>query len=310
MTNLNILSEFRIGGTLPVRRFGFGAMRLTGPGVWGPPADLAAAQGLLRRVVDLGIDFIDTADVYGPGDNERLIRDTLAPYPDRAVIATKGGMVRSGPATPQNSGMGIDNSERHLRQAVEGSLRDLGLECIDLYQLHRADPAIPIEETMGVLTRFREEGKIRYIGLSEVGVDQIERARSVTAIATVQNLYNLAQRKHDDVVDYCGRHGIGFIPFYPLKIGDLADAEVVKSLALREETTPALIGLAWLFQRSPVIIPIPGTSSLHHLEENLGACRIKLSPRDVEALDSLSLPVATPPSFKWQQPSMSARLAR
>jgi pyridoxine 4-dehydrogenase len=297
MTNLDDLGDFHISGRLPIRRFGFGAMRLTGPGVWGPPADLPAAQSVLRRVVDLGVDFIDTADVYGPGDNERLIRDTLAPYPDRVVIATKGGIFRSGPATSQNSGMGIENSERHLRQAVEGSLRDLGLECIDLYQLHRADPAVPIEETMGVLTRFREEGKIRHIGLSEVGVDQIKLARSVTAIATVQNLYNLAQRKHDDVVDYCGCHGIGFIPFYPLKIGDLADAEVMKSMALREETTPALIGLAWLFHRSPAIIPIPGTSSIHHLEENLGACRVRLSPPDMEALDRLSMSVMTAPKL-------------
>jgi len=212
MTNLESVGDFRIGGDLPVRRFGFGAMRLTGPGVWGPPADMPAAQAVLRRVIDLGINFIDTADVYGPADNERLIRDTLVPYPGDLVVATKGGGVRGGPATPQNPGMGIDNSEAHLRRAVEGSLRDLGLERIDLYQLHRVDPAFPIEHTMGVLARLRDEGKIRHIGLSEVGVDQIERARTVVEIATVQNLYNLAQRKHDDVVDYCERHGVGFIP--------------------------------------------------------------------------------------------------
>jgi aryl-alcohol dehydrogenase-like predicted oxidoreductase len=281
------VSEFRIGGELPIRRFGFGAMRLTGRGVWGPPADFPAAQAVLRRVVDLGINLIDTADVYGPGDNERLIRDTLAPYPERLVIATKGGGVRGGPATPQNPGMGVDNSEAHLRHAIEGSLHDLGIECIDLYQLHRADPAVPIEETVGVLAKLREEGKIRHIGLSEVGVDQIERARSEAEIATVQNLYNLAQRKHDDVVDYCARHGIGFIAFYPLKIGDLAETEALKSLAAREKVTPALIALAWLFQRSPVIIPIPGTSSLEHLEENVGACRVKLLAQDMEALDGL-----------------------
>jgi pyridoxine 4-dehydrogenase len=172
------------------------------------------------------------------------------------------------------------------------SCQAIGLDRIDLYQLHRADPAVPIEETMGVLARLRDEGKIRHIGLSEVGVGQIERARSEVEIATVQNLYNLAQRKHDDVIDYCAHHGIGFIPFYPLKIGDLADTETLKSLAAREEVTPALIALAWLFQRSPVIIPVPGTSSLEHLEENLGGCRVTLLAQDMEALNGLSGPSA------------------
>ena len=282
------VGEFRIGGEQPVCRLGFGAMRLTGPGVWGLPNDLHAARSVLRRVVELGINFIDTADVYGPGDNERLIRDTLMPYPERLVIATKGGVTRSGPATAQNPGMGTDNSATHLRRAVEGSLRDLGVERIDLYQLHRIDPAVPIEETMGVLKRLCDEGKIRHIGLSEVGIDEIERARSAIEIATVQNLYNLAQRKRDDVVDYCERHGIGFIPFYPLKIGHLADSETLKSLAARENVTPALIGLAWLFHRSPVIISIPGTSSLKHLEENAEACRVTLSAQDMAMLDKLS----------------------
>ena len=283
------VGEFRIGGELPILRLGFGAMRLTGPGVWGPPTDLRAARTVLRRVVDLGINLIDTADVYGPGDNEKLIRDTLAPYPERLVIATKGGLVRSGPATAQNPGVGTDNSEVHLRCAVEGSLRDLGVERIDLYQLHRADPAVPIEETMGVLKRLRDEGKIRHIGLSEVGVDQIERARSEVQIATVQNQYNLVERKHDDVVKYCTRAGIGFIPFYPLTIGELAHSETLKSLAAREGVTPPLIALAWLFQRSPVIVPIPGTSSLEHLEENAEACGITLSSQDMETLNRLSL---------------------
>jgi pyridoxine 4-dehydrogenase len=286
--SLERVGEFRIGGELPVCRLGFGAMRLTGPGVWGPPTDVSAAQSVLRRAVELGINFIDTADVYGPGDNERLIRDTLTPYPERLVIATKGGLVRGGPATAQNPGMGTDNSEVHLRHAVEGSLRDLGVERIDLYQLHRVDPAVPIEETMGVLARLREEGKIRYIGLSEVDIHHIERARSEVEIATVQNLYNLAQRKHDDVVDYCARHGIGFIPFYPLKIGDLADSEALKSLAARENVTPALIALAWLFQRSPTVIPIPGTSSLEHLQENAKAACVTLSAQDMAVLDKLS----------------------
>jgi pyridoxine 4-dehydrogenase len=181
--------------------------------------------------------------------------------------------------------MWTDNSEAHLRRAVEGSLRGLGVERIDLYQLHRVDPAVPIEETMGFLAQLRDEGKIRHIGLSEVGVDELERARSEVEIATVQNLYNLSQRKSDDVVDYCASHGIAFIPFYPLKIGDLANSEALKSLAARENVTPALIGLAWLFHRSPVIIPIPGTSSLAHLEENAEACRITLSAQDMAVLD-------------------------
>lgn len=285
MANLTQFGEFSIGGDLPTSRFGFGAMRLTGPGVWGPPVDVANAQKVLRRVVELGITFIDTADVYGPGDNERLIRDALSPYRDNLVVATKGGGVRSGPATPESSPMGIDNSEPYLRKAVEDSLRNLGLERVDLYQLHRADPFIPIEETMGVLVRLRDEGKIRHIGLSEVGVDQIERARSVAEIATVQNLYNLAQRGHVDVLDYCERHSIGFIPFYPLKIGGLAEAPQLKALAVREETTPAIVALAWLFRRSPVIIPIPGTSSIPHLEENLAASRIALSDADMALLE-------------------------
>jgi pyridoxine 4-dehydrogenase len=286
--DLERVGEFRIGGEMPVCRLGFGAMRLTGPGVWGPPSDLHAAQSVLRRVVELGINFIDTADVYGPRDNERLIRDTLAPYPERLVIATKGDVTRSGPATAQSSGMGTDNSEAHLRCAVEGSLRDLGVERIDLYQLHRVDPAVPIGETMGVLARLRDEGKIRHIGLSEVGIKEIERARSEVEIATVRNLYSLAQRKRDDVVDYCARHGIGFSPFYPLKIGDLAQAEALKSLAARERVTPTLIGLAWLFHRSPAIIPIPGTSSLKHLEENAEACRVTLSAADMGMPDKLA----------------------
>jgi pyridoxine 4-dehydrogenase len=287
MMSMENVGEFRIGGELPVRRLGFGAMRLTGPGVWGPPNDIQAAKAVLKRVVELGINFIDTADVYGPGDNERLIRDTLAPYANNLVIASKGGGVRNGPATPTSPAMGIDNSETHLRSAVEGSLRDLGIDHIDLYQLHRADPDVPIEDTLGILGRLRDEGKIRFIGLSEVTVEQIERARSVAPIATVQNLYNLAQRKHDDVVDYCNRNSIGFIPFYPLKVGQLADTDALKTLAARENVTPALIALAWLFKRSPVVIPIPGTTSVAHLEENIAACQVGLTDEDMVMLNDL-----------------------
>ena len=281
------IHQYQIGGDLRVGRFGFGGMRLTGKGVWGPPEDLPAAKAVLRRVIELGINFIDTADVYGPGDNERLIRDALHPYPTDLVIATKGGMVRSGPATPDNHRTTIDNSEAHLRLAVEGSLSDLGVERIDLYQLHRVDPNIPIEDTMGVLGRLQAEGKIRHIGLSAVSVDQIEQARSSVQIATVQNEYNLGTRTHEDVVDYCTRHGIAFIPFYPLKIGKLVESEQLKAIAMREGVTPAGIALAWLFKRSPVIIAIPGTSSVSHLNENATASKLELSLDDMERLDTV-----------------------
>jgi pyridoxine 4-dehydrogenase len=282
------IDAFCIGGDLSVRRLGFGAMRLTGKGVWGPPEDVPAAQAVLRRVIELGINFIDTADVYGPGDNERLIRDTLRPYPAGLVIGTKGGMTRSGPATPDNHRSAIDNSEAHLRHAVEGSLRDLGVERIDLYQLHRVDPKIPIEDTAGVLGRLQADGKIRHIGLSAVSIDQIERARSSVEIATVQNEFNLGTRTHEDVVHYCTTHSIGFIPFYPLKIGKLAESEKLKAIAKREGVTPTGIALAWLFKRSPAIIAIPGTSSVEHLVQNATASDVHLSPDDMATLEALS----------------------
>jgi pyridoxine 4-dehydrogenase len=282
-------NTFLIGGDLAVRRFGFGAMRLTGKGVWGPPEDVASAQAVLRRVIELGINFIDTADVYGPGDNERLIRDTLRPYPASLVIGTKGGMVRSGPATPDNHRSAIDNSESHLRQAIEGSLRDLGVERIDLYQLHRVDPKIPIEDTMGVLGKLQTAGKIRHIGLSAVSVEQIERARSTVEIATVQNEYNLGARAHEDVVDYCTVHGIGFISFYPLKIGKLLESPELEQIATREGITPTGVALAWLLKRSPAIIAIPGTSSIAHLKQNSSASQIELSVDALDTLERLSM---------------------
>lgn len=263
-------------------------MRLTGKGVWGPPEDVPAAQAVLRRAIGLGINFIDTADVYGPGDNERLIRDTLSPYSTGLVIGTKGGMTRSGPATPDDHKTAIDNSEAHLRQAVEGSLRDLGLERIDLYQLHRLDPNIPVEETMGVLGCLQTEGKIRHIGLSAVNVDQIKRATSAVEIATVQNEYNLGTRKHEDVVAYCDQHGTAFIPFYPLKIGRLADSEMLKTIAARHGVLPSGIALAWLLRRSPAIIAIPGTSSVEHLNDNVAAAGVRLSSDEMTALESIS----------------------
>jgi pyridoxine 4-dehydrogenase len=286
-------NEFSIGSDLPVRRLGFGAMRLSGKGVWGPAENVLAAQAVLRRVVELGVNFIDTADVYGPGDNERLLRGTLQPYPAGLVIGTKGGMTRTGPATPENPGMSIDNSEVHIRRAVEGSLRDLGVERIDLYQLHRADPRIPIEDTMGVLLKLRDEGKIRHVGLSAVGIDVIARARSVIDIATVQNEYNLTTRHHDDVLDYCEDNGIGFIPYYPQRIGPLAEITEMKEFAARKRATAAQIAIAWLLKRSPIIIAIPGTSSLAHLIENVRAGNINLTAHDMETLEHLAASVTS-----------------
>jgi pyridoxine 4-dehydrogenase len=288
MPPLDTAGVFRIGGELPVRRLGFGAMRLTGPGVWGPPHDPAAARAVLRRAVELGVDVIDTAGAYGPGYNERLIRTALAPYPNGLVVATKGGMRKTGPSTAQSWGIELDASEGFLRQGVEDSLRDLGVERIDLYQLHRIDPKIPVEDSMGVLARLREEGKIGCIGLSDVGVEQIERARSVVEIATVQNAYNLADRRYDDVLAFCERGAIGFIAFYPLKLGDLAERAELTAIAAREGVTPAQVGLVWLLARSPVLLAIPGTSSVHHLEENMAARAVRLSFEDMAALDGLA----------------------
>jgi aryl-alcohol dehydrogenase-like predicted oxidoreductase len=288
MSEIDTADEFKIGGDLCVRKLGFGAMRLTGKGVWGPPEHVPAAQAVLRRAVELGINFIDTAGSYGPGDNERLIRDTLRPYPIGLVIGTKGGMRKTGPSTPESWGIELDASESFLRQGVEGSLRDLGVERIDLYQLHRVDPKVPIEDTMGVLARLQDEGKIRHVGLSAVDVEQIERARSVIDITTVQNEYNLASRKHEDILTYCEQHAIGFIPFYPQQIGKLAEAETLRAIAARESATPAMVALAWLLRRSPVMIPIPGTSSRGHLEENVDSCRIALSDGDMTALEELA----------------------
>ena len=288
VTTTNSDDTFRIGGDLPVRRIGYGAMQLTGPGVWGPPNDPVEARAVLRRAFELGLNFIDTADVYGPGDNERLIREALHPYPAGLVIASKAGMVRSGPGTRENPGISLDGSEPHIRRALEGSLRDLGVACIDLYQLHRADPAYSIEDQMRVFRALRDEGKIRHIGLSGVSVEQIERARSVVEIATVQNLYSLAIRRHDDELAYCERNGIGFIPFWPLHLEHLADSEVLARIAKEAAATRSQVALAWLLQRSAVTILIPGTSSIAHLEENVAARDVRLSAAQLQELDRIS----------------------
>ena len=228
----------------------------------------------------------------GPGDNERLIRDTLSPYKAGLVIGTKGGLIRSGPATVANPGMSTNGSSAHIRRAVEGSLRDLSIERIDLYQLHRVDPATPIEDTMAVFLALRNEGKIRHVGLSEVGTEQIERARRVIDIATVQNRFNLTDRRHDDVLRYCERYGIGFIAFYPLGAGKLAMSAAVGSIVERTSATPGQIALAWLLQRSPATILIPGTSSLTHLEQNIAARNLTLMPDEIAALEHFQAPSA------------------
>jgi aryl-alcohol dehydrogenase-like predicted oxidoreductase len=261
-------STFTLGGTTVVNRLGFGAMQLTGPGVWGPPRDHDESIRVLRRAVELGVTFIDTADSYGPFVSEELIREALHPYPDDLVIATKGGFTRAGP----NDWRVLGRPE-YLRQQCELSLRHLGLEHIELYQLHRIDPTVPLEDQLGELDLHQDEGKIRQIGLSEVSVDELEAAQRIATIVSVQNLYNLANRKAEPVLDRCEAEGIAFIPWFPLATGRLTEA----GGPLAELGTPAQLALAWLLARSPVMLPIPGTSSVAHLEENMGAADVRLT---------------------------------
>ncbi|KAB8141015.1 oxidoreductase [Chloroflexia bacterium SDU3-3] len=271
---------FQIGGDIPVYRLGYGAMQITGAGVWGPPRDHAEAIRVLRRATALGINLIDTADSYGPNVSEELIAEALHPYPQGLLIATKGGFDRTGPNQWVTNG-----NPAHLRTALEGSLRRLKLDHIDLYQLHRIDDKYPADEQIGVLADMRREGKIRHVGLSEVDVEQIEHARSIVPIATVQNLYNLGNRQHEDVLDYCEREGIGFIPWFPLDTGRLLKpGSSLAGTAERLGATPAQVALAWLLRRSPVMLPIPGTSSVGHLEENTAAATLTLSDADFQAL--------------------------
>jgi pyridoxine 4-dehydrogenase len=274
---------FKIGGDLPVHRLGFGAMRLAGPGVWGEPKDAAAMHRVLRKAVDLGVDLIDTADSYGPEVSERLIAEALHPYPKGLVIATKGGLTRSGP----NHWAPVGRPE-YLQQCVEMSLRRLKVECIDLYQLHRIDPKVPAPETLGVLGDLQKQGKIRHIGLSEVTVEEIGNARRTVTIVSVQNLYNLSNRKSAKVVKYCTDHGLGFIPWFPLAAGEIArPGGHLDQIAKRHRVTVSQLALAWLLHESPVILPIPGTSSIDHLEENIGASSVKLSDEEWAEVEAL-----------------------
>jgi pyridoxine 4-dehydrogenase len=273
---------FAIGGDLPVYRLGYGAMQLTGPGVWGEPADRVQAIAVLRRAVELGINLIDTADSYGPYVSEELIDEALHPYPKGLVIATKAGFARPGPSRWVPLGR-----PEYLRQECEMSLRRLGVERIDLFQLHRIDPKIPADDQFGVLRDLQKEGKVRHVGLSEVNIMEIEAARRIVPIATVQNQYNLAYRNSENVLDYCTRKNIGFIPWFPLATGELAKPHsALMRIAKQLRAQPAQVALAWLLKKSPVILPIPGTSKVKHLEENTAAALLNIDDSIMEELVS------------------------
>ena len=269
-----------VGGDLTVNRLGFGAMRITGPGIWGPPADPDGAKRVLRRVVELGIELIDTADAYGPEVSEELIAEALHPYPDGLVIATKGGLRRSGPGQWSR-----DARPERLKRCCADSLRRLQLDRIDLYQLHSPDPKVPLEESLGALRELQQEGKVRHVGVSNFSVEQVERARRVVRVATVQNRYNLADRAAEGVLAVCERDEIGFLPWFPLATGNLArPGGPLDEVARAHDATPGQVALAWLLQRSRVMLPIPGTASIEHLEENAKAAELRLSDEEMEQL--------------------------
>ncbi len=272
-------------GERTVRRLGFGAMRITGPGIWGPPPDHDGAIAVLRRAVELGVNLIDTADSYGPNVSEELIAEALHPYPDDLLIATKGGLVRTGPGR----GWPADGRPEHLREACEGSLRRLRLDTIELYQHHRPDPKVPYEISIGALKELQAEGKIRHIGVSNVSLDQLETAREIVEVVSVQNRFSLIDRSSQDVVDRCEELGIAFFPWAPIEAGHLAQpGGPVDRIASRHEASPGQVALAWLLAHSPVILPIPGTSSVEHLEQNLGAAAVRLSQDELAELESAS----------------------
>ncbi len=281
-----------LGGDLTVYRLGFGSMRITGEGIWGPPADKQEAIAVLRRALELGINLIDTADSYGPEVSEELIAEALHPYPKDVVIATKGGLLRTGPGQ-----WPLDGSPKHLREALEGSLRRLRVERIDIYQFHRPDPKVPFEDSIGEIAKMREEGKIRHVGISNVTIDQLARAQKIVPIVTVQNHYNLAKRESEHMteaesermIDICAEQSIGFIPWSPLTAGELArQGGPLDQIAQRHNARPSQIALAWLLQRSRTMLPIPGTSSVKHLEENAIGATIKLSQEEFDTINRSS----------------------
>jgi aryl-alcohol dehydrogenase-like predicted oxidoreductase len=278
--NVEVPRMYKIGGDLEVNRLGFGAMRITGDGVWGWPKDREEARRVLKRAVALGVNLIDTADAYGPETSELLIAEALYPYPKGLVIATKGGLTRPGPGQWAPNGR-----PDYLKKCVDGSLRRLRLERIDLYQLHRIDPKVPMEDSLGALKEMREAGKIRHVGLSEVGTETINRARKILPIATVQNRYNITDRKWDDVVTYCEREKLGFMPWRPIGGGTgSVDTQTLENVAKAHHATIYQIAIAWLLARSPIMLPIPGTSSVTHLEENCAAAKLRLTPEEMTLL--------------------------
>jgi pyridoxine 4-dehydrogenase len=275
---------FKIGKDLEVNRLGFGAMRLTGKGIWGEPKDVDEAKRVLKRAVELGVNFIDTADSYGPAVSERLIGEALSPFSKGLVVATKAGLTRQGP----DQWLPVGRPE-YLTQQVEMSLRFLKTDVIALWQLHRIDPKVPVEESLRVITKLQKEGKIRHVGLSEVKPAEIDQARKVIEIVSVQNLYNLGDRQHEDVLEYCEKHGLAFIPWFPVAAGKLAQpGGKLDAIAKRHGTTIAQLSIAWLLHRSPVILPIPGTSSVAHLEENLKAAEIFFSDAELKEIETVA----------------------
>jgi len=281
-----------LGGDLNVYRLGFGAMRITGEGIWGPPANKQEAIAVLHRALELGINLIDTADSYGPEVSESLIAEALYPYPKGLVIATKGGLLRTGPGQ-----WPLDGSPKHLREALEGSLRRLRLDTIDIYQFHRPDPRVPFEDSVGEVAKMKAEGKIRHVGLSNVTIEQLARAQKIVPIVTIQNHYNLSKRESEqmtvqqseEMIDICARQGIGFIPWNPLSTGDLArQGGPLDQIAKQRNAQPSQIALAWLLHRSSTMLPIPGTSSVKHLEENAMGATLKLTQEEYNAIDQSS----------------------
>jgi pyridoxine 4-dehydrogenase len=276
-----VSGTFVIGGDLTVNRLGYGAMRITGDGIWGEPKDADGARRVLKRAVELGVNFIDTADAYGPETSERLIGEALSPYAHGVVIATKGGLTRQGP----NQWLPVGRPE-YLQQQVELSLRHLKVERIDLWQLHRIDPKVPVEESLGVIKKLQEQGKIRHVGLSEVKPKEIDQARKVVDIVSVQNQYNIGDRQHEDVVDYCTKHKLAFIPWFPVAAGKLAQpGGKLDTAAKKHNATVSQLSLAWLLHRSPVMLPIPGTTSVAHLEENLASASVNLTDAEWKEIE-------------------------
>lgn len=283
--NAGAAGQITLGGDLAVNRLGFGAMRITGPGIWGPPADVSEAVRVVQRAVQLGVNFIDTADSYGPDVSESIIAQALHPYPAGVVIATKGGLVRPGPDVWNRNG-----HPKHLRDACEGSLRRLRRDCIDVYQFHSVDPRVPLSDSIGELVRLQGEGKIRHIGISNVTLDQLEQAERLTPIVSVQNRFNLEDRRADAVLEYCARKSIAFIPWAPLDSGRHAQqsstGNALARIAARHKVPVVGAAIAWLLQHSKVMLPIPGTGSVQHLEENVAAASIRLTPQDIRELEA------------------------